>query len=954
MATTAGERATRSHGQARATRHRPKPSRTARWRVSVRIARRQVRRTWVSSLLIMALIALPIAGMSGVAVVASSSFGTPAERADVELGEMAGWVMPMAPAGEGFWQAPDDPWMSGFGDSWGGMVPVGDGLPTDPGVALPAGAETIPISSGRERIQTATGLAAVTAWGGEVWDPRFSGRFDVVDGRAPASDDEVMVTPSTLERAGIAIGDALVLADSDQRFTVTGTIDAADLPDSQTAVAFADSRRFDEVRWFVPEARLDWPTVQRLNDAGFAAYSRELVLDPPPFTLPDGEQSVTPAVRAQQSELALAAALGAGGIAAAYMVVMLAGAAFAVSARRQQRALAIAASVGADARDLRRTVLLQGTVLGLVAGAVGLAAGVGLGALVMGVTANGSATQFWGFHVPWLLLIGILVFSVVVGSASAWVPARSIGRSDTISALRGARRPQRVSAARPLWGSLLIAVGVATTVVCGIAAGAVASNDLIPYDSPLRWLPTVGIIVGPILAQIGILLSGRWLLWLASRVLSTLGIAARIASRDAVANGARTVPAFAAIGATVFVGVFAVGMGMMSHGQAVRSYTYSAPLGTVVAEISSGDELGMTSEAGQQTADEVRRAVEDAGALSAAQVSSQVPLSPEVETDIPAGRIRATATMPERNLLSLDEQDASAWVSVGDPSNTLSVIDPDDLAAVLGVKISQGDLDAYADGAALVTDDRYLTDGRIEIAAWTEREWYRGETPDMMWEAEPGRRIAEPQWRADTPAFMVTTPPQSIIVAIAPATAAELGIEVVPTRLFATFPDGSEFASGDRLTALSDALTTDDAFVSMWVEEGPPDPAAWLAPLLVAVAALVLGASAVALGLARFERRPDDATLSAVGGTPGLRRRIGLWQGLVIAGFGTFAGASAGILPPIGFWLQSQTGWEPLSLADIPWALLAVLAVALPLGIAAVNWVVPPRAPELTRRTVIA
>ena len=59
---------------------------------------------------------------------------------------------------------------------------------------------------------------------------------------------------------------------------------------------------------------------------------------------------------------------------------MLAGAAFAVSTRRQQRALAIAASVGADARDLRRTVRLQGTVLGAVGGVAGLALGVGVAA----------------------------------------------------------------------------------------------------------------------------------------------------------------------------------------------------------------------------------------------------------------------------------------------------------------------------------------------------------------------------------------------------------------------------------------------------------------------------------------------------------------------------------------------------------------------------------------------
>jgi predicted lysophospholipase L1 biosynthesis ABC-type transport system permease subunit len=124
----------------------------------------------------------------------------------------------------------------------------------------------------------------------------------------------------------------------------------------------------------------------------------------------------------------------------------------------------------------------------------------------------------------------------------------------------------------------------------------------------------------------------------------------------------------------------------------------------------------------------------------------------------------------------------------------------------------------------------------------------------------------------------------------------------------------------------------------------------WIVPVLVGVAVLVLGASTVALGLARFERRPDDATLSAVGGTPGLRRRIGFWQGLIIAGFGTIAGAAAGVLPPIGFAIQSR---GDLLVADMPWFVLAALAFALPLLIAAVSWLIPPRTPELTRRTVI-
>jgi hypothetical protein len=52
--------------------------------------------------------------------------------------------------------------------------------------------------------------------------------------------------------------------------------------------------------------------------------------------------------------------------------------------------------------------------------------------------------------------------------------------------------------------------------------------------------------------------------------------------------------------------------------------------------------------------------------------------------------------------------------------------------------------------------------------------------------------------------------------------------------------------------------------------------------------------------------------------------------------------------------LQSQTGGQVLQLADVPWGLLVALAVGLPLVIAVVNWIVPPRRPELTRRSAIA
>lgn len=944
----------RADAGARRRAERPKPSRTARLRVSARIARRQVRRAWVSSLLIMSLIALPIAGMAGVAVMVSSTFATPAERVTVQLGRMSAWVEPVWAADAGFWQDPEDPYEYGNESQWGGSDGSTEPDPTaDPARVLDPGTEIVPLSFGDERIETVAGNAGARAIAGDVADERFAGAYALIDGRAPSSDGEVLVSPAVLERAGLTIGRTLTLTNGEQ-FTITGTFDDATAADADPVLAFFDADRYSPVRSFLPNIDIDTDLLSALNAAGFGVYAREFVVDPPPFDQPFDDYSIpTTAELNQQRELGLAAGIGGGGLAAGYMVVMLAGAAFAVSARRQQRALAIAASVGAEPRDLRRIVLFQGAVLGLIAGGVGLAVGVAGAAILMPLLANGSATAFWGFHVPWLLLVGVLVFAVLVGSASAWMPARTVGRSDTISALRGARRPMKVTAARPLWGSLLIIVGIAVTIVSGIAAGAVAISTTIPWDSPLRWLPIVGIVGGPILAQVGILVSGRWLLWLASRLLSRVGLAARLASRDAVANGARTVPAFAAIGATVFVGVFAVAMGMMSAEQSARNYGYSAPVGTVVADIGPMDDPLLSAEVAEKAAKEAERLFTSSGALELRAVSSQPDVFyVETSADLPADLDHAMLVKPARSLLSPEEDGGRGVSYSGDPTDNIAVVDVDGLETAMGIALTPAQREAYNDGAVIVTDDTYITDGRVEVAAWSARDYFERSVPSNVWHDEVG--MADPRWERSAPAIPVAAPHQRIISAVAPSTARAWGMGVVPRHVLATFPEGSQMNSQDHLSELAEALTTDDYQISLYRESGPASPAVWLVPLLAAVTVLVLGASAVALGLARFERRPDDATLAAVGGTPGLRRRIGLWQGLVIAGFGTFAGATAGILPPIGFWLQSQTGYEPLILADIPWWLLGVLAVALPLGIAAVNWLVPPREPELTRRNVIA
>ncbi|QKJ21222.1 ABC transporter permease [Microbacterium hominis] len=892
--------------------------------------------------------------MTAYGVFAASTLGTAEDKADVELGSMQAWIAPVGVPGEGFWQAPTQPLWNGYpaepGQGW--VVPEGDPV-EDPTAFLPAGTESLLIAEGSARVETRAGLGLVPAWTGDTWDPRFAGAFDLVDGARPTGPDEAMVTPATLERLGVGIGGDLVLADGTATFEIVGTLDAGILRDEESAVFLPGTAAVralvgGDQRWYLPDLALTWDDVQALNEEGVVAYSREVMLDPPTQLREEVKGSVADSWSMMWQTVLVASA---GGLFAAYVVVMLAGAAFAVAARRQQRSLAVAASVGADRRDLSRTILLQGTALGAVGGLAGVVLGIGLAALIMTLTADGSAIQFWGFHVPWPALAAIFVFAVAVGTASALVPARTVALTDALSALRGARRPQKPKGARPVWGSIVLVAGVGVTIACAFIVAAVNASDL-PWDSPWRYIPAYGIVIGPILAQIGILMSGRWLLWVTARGLSRVGLAARLAARDAAANAGRTVPAFAAIAATVFIGVFAVAQSSMQTAQNARNHYYQAPLGTVAISVwpgwepTTGEVEAEDAGAGAAAA---RELAADAGATDAAVVARQQGFwAYASESQVPDDAVWVMAVLPEEHLLDPEVQDT--WIGA-DPDNPLSVIDPSELETALGTDLSPAQLDAYREGAALVADERFVTDGTVEIGAWAGADHYAGRTPFNIWIRDASApAVADPLREERVDAIVVDAPLQPVTIAVAPATAERLGMAATPERVVATFAEQPTTVQRDRMQAEAELRSGGDFTLGVAVEDGPPSDLPWLVPLLAVVAVLVLGASAVALGLARFERRPDDATLAAVGGTRSLRRRIAFWQGLVIAGFGTLAGAAAGILPPIGFAIQSQGN---LLLGDVRWALLGVFCLGLPLAIALANVIVPPRHPDLTRRTAI-
>ncbi|MCR2792166.1 FtsX-like permease family protein [Microbacterium sp. zg.Y625] len=936
---------------------RPPTERRSPWprlRADLRLASRQVRRAWASSLLVVALIALPMALVSGGIVFAVSHVPTTEETLTAELGQADSWVAIVNGPDPSLRQYLDEPtwWELDRDDMTGIPANAEQPMPESAAPLLPAGLDPIEIGFGAVTAETAGGTGSLAAVIGDAWDPVLDGRFELHDGRAPRGSGEAMVSPGALQRLGARVGDDLVLTEPAASFTITGVMTQAEDPDAAELVflpATASLRALQvdvtSTRWFLPEWSPTADDVAELNSEGLVVLDRHLYANPGAGAAPGSSAA---------SVWSIVAIVAAAAAFSGYLVVLLAGAAFSVSARRQQRALAVAASVGAGRGDVFRIVLLQGTVLGLVGGVIGSGLGIGLGILFLHLLDDGSAAAFWGLHVPWPALVGVVAFAAIVGTLAALMPARAATRGEVIAALRGARRPVRVRTDRPLWGSLLLAAGVGLTAVSGTV---LATVDPVVADGtphPLWVAGTIGIIAGPLLLQVGVILAGHWLLTLLTRVLSPLGIASRIASRDAAANPGRIVPAFAAIAAVAFLSSAALGGVGVSLGSTERGWVHQGPLGSVAMTAYPSESGGDPGPLLEEAHERGRALLERSGPSAVGSVWSQGWPGEYDER----GRLKPT----DGTLVSPLLQDYVAC-SDADPDpncvfpsraavgyhHALGVVAASDLEAVLGVPVPDSVRSAFGSGAAIVSDPRFVSpDGRVVLNTVT-LEQVESDSSDR-WNPDAGDGHEVDVAAIDLPQAL----PWGVV--ISPQTADDIGVLRGGLTLVAAYPQPPSVTQLDRLRADAESSSRahPDVYMYPHLESGPPAPAGWLWLILGATAVLVVAASAVALGLARVERRPDDATLAAVGGSRRLRRGIAFWQALVIAGMGAMTGAVAGILPVWGLVLASGNNYNPPQLTDLPWVWLTLLAVGLPLAIALASWLVPPRHPDLTRRTAIA
>jgi len=918
-------------------------------RIAFRIARRMAGQSPGRSALVVLLVAIPVLGMVGITTVVTSNEATPAERVVLELGSTEARLRIVSAPQTTLTQSPLND--ANWNHSKDGAItdgPSPESAPMTAASLFPASTRLLSIRSTAVVAETKDGLGSFPAVQGQPWDPAFAGKWNLTAGSVPTRDDEIMVTTATLDRLGTEIGSTATLtAPTAEAFTIVGTLSSASLDD--TAVAFYgmpgvfDGALPDDsdltTEWYLPDTALTWKEVGELNAQGATVLSRAVLLDPPPSgTYDEGFDGYGSTSSFMNVFIALL-----GGF-ALFEVALLAGAAFTVGARTQQRTLATLASTGGDRRLLFRVVSFGGVILGTLGAGVGTALGLGAAWLFMWFSANGSASRYPGFHLDVISLLVIAAAAVLAGWCAAAVPARAAGKIDVLAALRGAQRPPKPTRRRPVAGIALLLLGAVVTVVGGI----VQVNAYTPDYEQVSANVGIGLIIaGPVLMQIGTVLIAPLILRWATRFGSRFGPGARLATRDVARNPGRSVPALAAIMSCVFVTSFAMSLVATFEVNSTKGYRFSAPLHTAVVNLNAYVDTPPYGYELQETGPEVVAALNSSFPAQRSRLlrSAQDPPSAysssngESHPDGSAVAPPADAPVfayPRINPDAVCPSDAGRYGAnppetptdircptpyyldpmMGGINDHIWVGDTDDLAAILGEPVTAASSVTLAAGGAVSTYDEYLVDGTITL------DWLP--TLDSVQAPE----------RSATLAGTVQKPqhPLPYAIFLLDSTAEALNLDHRPSLVMGALSAAPTVAQTDQVMG---AVAAVSSYLDVAVEEGPEVyGAAWSWALLTLTAIIALVTATITIGLSRADGHRDNAVLTSLGASPRVRKAFGFWQAVVIVGLGSAIGVLLGLVPSLALSLTRDTSGQSLLPFAPPWLQLALIVMALPLVVA--------------------
>ncbi|MEU5582454.1 ABC transporter permease [Streptomyces huasconensis] len=222
---------------------------------------------------------------------------------------------------------------------------------------------------------------------------------------------------------------------------------------------------------------------------------------------------------------------------------------FSMLIAQRTRELGLLRALGADRGQVRRSVLFEALLLGLIGSTLGLAAGIGLAlGLIELMGALGMNLKSTEMVLKWVTPVAAYVVGVGVTFVAAYLPARRAAQVSPMAALAdaeiaGVGRPLK---RRAVAGSVVAVAGAAALVACAVADEASSAASFLGLGIVLTLVATV--IAGPLLVRPVIRVLG-------GAFPAVFGPVGRMSQRNALRNPRRT----GATAAALMVGLALVG-----------------------------------------------------------------------------------------------------------------------------------------------------------------------------------------------------------------------------------------------------------------------------------------------------------------------------------------------------------------------------------------------------------
>jgi putative ABC transport system permease protein len=888
------------------------------------------------------MVALPVGLLVGGLAFSTSGTVTAAERIPVSLGKAQ--AMLRGPNARVVWQTADPD--VGYGTADGeqpppeatpvpGFDPGAGGTPGNAaalerltgGVVVPVGSETVRrvLDDRRSRIITVENL--------DLASVDLGTKAVLRSGRWAKANTEVVATSFGVSRGMPTSGTVLLRSGGkDFRVTVVGVADYftswGGQPDAVTAAPFNAASVMDWSYLVLRDRAIPYSEVKRLNGYGFQVMSADVLRHPPTAAeLPPQIQQVS---NSSADDVRVAVAMG--GVMLLLVTTLLVSPAFAVAASRQRRTLALAASNGAETRQLRRTVLAQALVLGVLSALVAAAlALVVLRAVMWAWVAARPWTTFRFFEVPVWAVVAVVLMAVVSVLIAALIPSMRLGRLDIVGVMKGQNVSPRLNRVLPVLGALMAGgggVGLVMTVA--------------------RRTSEIPVMLMAIVLVLGALLLVPFLLVTAGRLAANLPVAPRLAARDAARHRTRAVPTVAAIMAGA-IALTAFGIGLASDSeQQRRDYRPQLPAGMGQLYVNGDPANGAQSEDDLANAERLVRSV--APTLRLVRLGMVTALYDPANPTAPTPFVTAVPpSCTAEQSVSGTEAFANGQSKCGrlgtNSQYTIGVLPADEIIRLAG--LTGADASRIRNGGILVRDRGLVTGGKVAMAVGTVKVDNQGGTAPSLVGVTRTDQVPAVVGRLPIGASMYGG-------VVSDKAAKALGWPVGQYMLLLRNPDGA--ISGADEKALTEVLDEN----TLYVERGfSRDDAVFMAIMFGAFALLLLIVTLISTALALAEQQTDLGTLAAVGATRGTRRRFAAAQAATVAFLGALVGIAVGLAPGIAITYPLTTvTWDPETgqqlqqdpITVIPWLHLGLVLVGVPVVAALIAAVAIRRAPTMTRR----